>query len=421
MSFKWSTLGELSIGGGKYGISAPAVEFDRNLPAYLRITDINDDGSLNLSGRKSVADPLAFDYMLQEGDIVFARTGSSTGRNYYYDLRDGDFAFAGFLIKFSLDKEKVNPRFIKYYVQSKPYWDWVSSFNTGSTRGNINAKTYAQMPVPLPDRDVQDAIVCLCDSLSNKIRINNRLNDYLAELLNALFVDMLNDADASWERLSLLDIASYKNGLAMQKFRPAPGDPGLPVLKIKELGQGVCTPDSERCASTIDESVKIHDGNLVFSWSGTLLLDFWAGGDAGLNQHLFKVTSDRYPSWLYYLWTKHHMDRFIMLAKDRATTMGHIKRSALAESEVLIPPVEQLEVLTRRMQPIVDELVVNKIQSRNLADLRDVLLPKLMSGGIDISNVRLSMPPNNHLPEHRPATSELFPPSQGERRPRWKR
>ena len=208
---------------------------------------------------------------------------------------------------------------------------------------------------------------------------------------------MLNDADASWERLSLLDIASYKNGLAMQKFRPAPGDPGLPVLKIKELGQGVCTPDSERCASTIDESVKIHDGNLVFSWSGTLLLDFWAGGDAGLNQHLFKVTSDRYPSWLYYLWTKHHMDRFIMLAKDRATTMGHIKRSALAESEVLIPPVEQLEVLTRRMQPIVDELVVNKIQSRNLADLRDVLLPKLMSGEIDVSNVRLSMPPNNHL------------------------
>lgn len=222
-------------------------------------------------------------------------------------------------------------------------------------------------------------------------------NDYLAELLDVLFVDMLNDADASWERLSLLDIASYKNGLAMQKFRPAPGDPGLPVLKIKELGQGVCTPDSERCASTIDESVKIHDGNLVFSWSGTLLLDFWAGDDAGLNQHLFKVTSDRYPSWLYYLWTKHHMDRFIMLAKDRATTMGHIKRSALAESEVLIPPVEQLEVLTRRIQPIVDELVVNKIQSRNLAGLRDVLLPKLMSGEIDVSNVRLSMPPNNHL------------------------
>lgn len=127
------------------------------------------------------------------------------------------------------------------------------------------------------------------------------------------------------------------------------------------------------------------------------MLDFWAGGDAGLNQHLFKVTSDRYPSWLYYLWTKHHMNRFIMLAKDRATTMGHIKRSALAESEVFILPVEQLEILTRRMQPIVDELIANKIQSHKLANLRDALLPKLMSGEIDVSKVELSTLLNNHL------------------------
>lgn len=290
----------------------------------------------------------------------------------------------------------LDPTFLLCFLQSsKPLLLKLAS--SGATRNALTKGMIGDLEIELPNIETQRAIASLIGQIQQKIVLNQQTNDYLAELLDVLFVDMLNDADASWERLSLLDIASYKNGLAMQKFRPAPGDPGLPVLKIKELGQGVCTPDSERCASTIDESVKIHDGNLVFSWSGTLLLDFWAGGDAGLNQHLFKVTSDRYPSWLYYLWTKHHMDRFIMLAKDRATTMGHIKRSALAESEVLIPPVEQLEVLTRRMQPIVDELVVNKIQSRNLAGLRDVLLPKLMSGEIDVSNVRLSMPPNNHF------------------------
>ena len=155
----------------------------------------------------------------------------------------------------------------------------------------------------------------------------------------------------------------------------APGDPGLPVLKIKELGQGMCSADSERCTSEIDESVTIHDGDLVFSWSGTLLLDFWAGGEAGLNQHLFKVTSEKYPSWLYYLWTKRHMNRFIMLAKDRATTMGHIKRGALADSEVLLPPAKQLEELTQLMQPIVDQRIASKVQSRRLATLRDALLP----------------------------------------------
>ncbi|MBE6470065.1 MAG: restriction endonuclease subunit S [Coriobacteriaceae bacterium] len=219
----------------------------------------------------------------------------------------------------------------------------------------------------------------------------------MAELLDAQFDNLIANESSDWGTASLLDIASYKNGLAMQRFRPAGDDPGLPVLKIRELGQGYCGSDAERCRSDIDESVTIHDGDLVFSWSGTLLLDFWAGGDAGLNQHLFKVTSDAYPSWFYYMWTKQHMRRFIALAKDRATTMGHIKRSALQESEVLMPPTDAMVELTAEMQPIVDEIIGLKVQSRKLGELRDILLPKLMSGEIDVSEVELPTPPNNHL------------------------
>lgn len=222
-------------------------------------------------------------------------------------------------------------------------------------------------------------------------------NDYLAELLDAQFDNLIANESSDWEIASLLDIASYKNGLAMQRFRPVGDDPGLPVLKIRELGQGYCGSDAERCRSDIDESVTIHDGDLVFSWSGTLLLDFWAGGVAGLNQHLFKVTSDAYPSWFYYMWTKQHMRRFIALAKDRATTMGHIKRSALQESEVLIPPANVMFELTTEMQPIVDEMIGLKVQSRKLGELRDALLPKLMSGEIDVSDIELPTQPNNHL------------------------
>ena len=180
MGYRIATLGELSLDNGKYGIAASAVDFDTELPAYLRITDINDDGTLNKLDRKSVNDPSACKYMLSEGDIVFATTGNSTGRNYFYDPRDGKFTFAGFLVKFSLDASKVNPRFIKYYAQSRAYWDWVASFKTGSTRGNINAKTYAQMPIPLPERSAQNSIVALCDCISDKIRVNAQLNGYLA-------------------------------------------------------------------------------------------------------------------------------------------------------------------------------------------------------------------------------------------------
>lgn len=208
---------------------------------------------------------------------------------------------------------------------------------------------------------------------------------------------MQAEADDTWKDASLLDIANYKNGLAMQKFRPQPGDKGLPVLKIRELGQGECGPDAERCSSDIEDSVHVRDGDLIFSWSGTLMLDFWAGGDAGLNQHLFKMTSDKYPSWFYYMWTKHHMRKFIAMAKDRATTMGHIKRSALANAAVKIPPSDVLRSQTKAMQPLVDEVVGLKIQSRKLANLRDALLPKLMSGEIDVSKVEVPTPPNSHL------------------------
>ena len=174
-----TTLGDLCIGKGSYGIGASAIDYSIDLPAYLRITDIRDDGTLDLSTRKSVADPKASFYMLEENDIVFARTGSSTGRNYFYDPRDGKFAYAGFLIKFSIDPDRVNPRYIKYYAQSKLYWDWIASFNSGSTRGNINAKTYEALPIMLPTRNTQNIIVSFLDSLSEKIRINRKINDYL--------------------------------------------------------------------------------------------------------------------------------------------------------------------------------------------------------------------------------------------------
>ena len=225
----------------------------------------------------------------------------------------------------------------------------------------------------------------------------SRLNDYLAELFDLSFRRLLDEAGDDWRTASLLDIADYKNGLAMQKYRPEAGDKGLPVLKIRELGQDSCGSDAERCRSNIDESVTVHDGDLIFSWSGTLLLKFWAGGNAGLNQHLFKVTSLAYPSWFYYAWTKHHLARFIMLAKDRATTMGHIKRSALAESEVLLPPEKELAKQTKLMQPIVDQLIEHKIETRKLVALRDTLLPKLMSGKIDVSKIDLTQQLNNHL------------------------
>lgn len=388
-----TTLGDLSFGGkGYYGIGASAVPYSPELYTYLRITDINDDGTLNKSDLKSVSDEKASDYLLKPNDIVFARTGASTGRNYFYDGTDGEFVYAGFLIKFSLDPSKVNPRYIKYHCQSQVYRDWIAAFNTGSTRGNINAQTLASMPISLPDRETQDRIVKILDSLENKRRYNKQINDNLYAQAKAIFSDRfinLPSVPDGWKTGNLLDIANYLNGLAMQKFRPLEDEIGLPVLKIKELRQGSCDSSSELCSPNIKSEYIIHDGDVIFSWSGSLLVDIWCGGTCGLNQHLFKVTSNVYDKWFYYLWTAHHLDRFIAIAADKATTMGHIKREELSKAEVLIPSEEAYMEISSIMQPIFELMISNRIEARKLAALRDELLPKLMSGEIDVSEVSL--------------------------------
>lgn len=284
-----------------------------------------------------------------------------------------------------IDDSVADYRYVYYWFKNQ--YSKVHGLANGGAQQNLSVKIIKSLTIDLPPLSSQREIAEILSTLDDIIELNNRTNDYLDEMIRVLFVhDILGTIDDTWRRASLLDIASYKNGLAMQKYRPEGDDPGLPVLKIKELARGRCDADTERCRSNIDESVKIHDGDLIFSWSGTLLLDFWAGGDAGLNQHLFKVTSKNYEPWFSYLWTNYHMRKFIMLAKDRATTMGHIKRSALAESEVYIPSESRMNELKKKFDPLVKKTVSLKTESRILSELRDELLPKLISGKIDVSN-----------------------------------
>lgn len=384
-------LKDLTVDGkGYYGIGASAVDKRDDLYTYLRITDIRDDGTLNMDDLKSVDDPDAGKYLLKPNDIVFARTGASTGRNYFYDGSDGTFVYAGFLIKFSIDPNKVNPLFVKYYCQSAQYRNWISSFSTGSTRGNINAQTLGNMEIPLPTREQQDFLVSVLAPMDAKIKQNTKINDNLQQQALAIFQqEFLREGELpdGWTSGSLLDIANYLNGLAMQKFRPADSESGLPVLKIKELRQGSCDASSELCSPSIKPEYIVHDGDVIFSWSGSLLVDLWCGGTCGLNQHLFKVTSDKYPKWFYYAWTAHHLARFVAIAADKATTMGHIKREELAKAEVVIPDAASMERIGGILQPMYDLIISNRIENRKLAALRDTILPQLMSGELDVSDL----------------------------------
>ena len=218
--------------------------------------------------------------------------------------------------------------------------------------------------------------------------INKNLLEQAQTIFDQEFLS-LDDIPANWTKSSLLGIADYLNGLAMQKYRPAEGAQGLPVLKIKELRQGSCDANSELCSPSIKPEYIVHDGDVIFSWSGSLLVDFWCGGICGLNQHLFKVTSKTYDKWFYYAWTNHHLQKFAAIAADMATTMGHIKREELSKAEVLIPSRSDYERIGSLLAPLYDLVISNRIENRKLASLRDELLPQLMTGQIDVSEVSL--------------------------------
>ena len=212
-------------------------------------------------------------------------------------------------------------------------------------------------------------------------------NDNLVQQAESIFAHeflMLDTIPDGWKKSSLLGIAKYLNGLAMQKYRPNDDEQGLPVLKIRELRQGFCDANSELCSPFIESEYIIHDGDVIFSWSGSLLVDLWCGGICGLNQHLFKVTSSTYDKWFYFSWTNHHLQKFAAIAADMATTMGHIKREELEKAEVLIPSQSDYDRIGGLLAPLYDLIIANRIENRMIASLRDELLPKLLSGELDV-------------------------------------
>lgn len=223
------------------------------------------------------------------------------------------------------------------------------------------------------------------------IEVIDTVNNNLEQQAHLIFASEFLRADTpvGWTEASLLDIADYLNGLAMQKFRPVDDEIGLPVLKIKELRQGFCDESSELCSPSIKPVYIIDDGDVIFSWSGSLLVDFWCGGKCGLNQHLFKVTSTKFDKWFYYAWTKHHLQKFIAIAADMATTMGHIKREELSKAKVLIPSNDDYNRIGELLSPIYELIVANRKESVKLAALRDELLPRLMTGEIDLSEINI--------------------------------
>lgn len=358
------------------GQGIPVIKIKNVVPPMINFESVDTEyiPSENLKNFKK--------YQVELGDVVISLTGSHVDQSgsmvgkvgrYYYDFPALlNQRVAKLYVK---DNQKLDEDYFYFWISRSSVQRYLALNAGGSAnQANISVQDIFMLDIEVPTIDIQKAIASQLQKLIDKINVNEKINDNLDVLLTTIFENKINSG--VFNKTNLTDIATYKNGLAMQKFRPADNEQSLPVLKIKELNQGYTDDSSDRCSAEIDDSVIVNTGDIVFSWSGTLLVKNWAGETAGLNQHLFKVISNNYPEWFVYEWTKYHLRKFQSIAAGKATTMGHIKRSDLKSSEVLVPNNDELDKLNTIMKPIYDKRIEIINENQRLAKIKRILLQK---------------------------------------------
>lgn len=348
------------------------------------------------------------------GDVVFTSKGT-VGRFAFVRDQTPEFVYSPQLCFWrSIDKSTIDPRWLFYWMNGREFFlQFKGVAGQTDMAEYVSLRDQRAMKMTLPPLAEQKRIAEVLGALDDKIELNRRMNATLEATAQALFQSWFVDFDPvrakldgrtpsgidpataalfpdsfeesplghipkGWEVRSLDKVAHYLNGLALQKYPPGDG-PTLPVIKIAQLRKGDSI-GADRCNTDLPQDYTVQDGDVLFSWSGSLEVELWCGGPGALNQHLFKVTSPEFPKWFYYLWTLYHLDEFRLIAADKATTMGHIQRGHLTAAKVIIPKPQLLDAMTNTMAPLIEQLIANRIQSRTLATLRDTLLPKLLSG-----------------------------------------
>ena len=317
------------------------------------------------------------------------------------------------------DPAAVDPRYLGFAVRL--YEREIEALAEGSTgQTELSRARLGAFPVPLAPEKEQRAIAHILGTLDDKIELNRRMSETLERQARALFKswfvdfdpvrakaegrdpglpqpladlfpDSFEDSDLGeipkgWEVKPLDEIARFLNGLALQKYPPT-GERSLPVIKIAQLRAGT-TDGADRASADLEPAYIVQNGDILFSWSGSLECVLWAAGPGALNQHLFKVTSDKYPKWLCYLGVHHHLEDFRHIAAGKATTMGHIQRHHLSDAKLATPSQALLRAIDAVFAPIVESIWRRAVESRTLAALRDALLPKLISGELRVKDAK---------------------------------
>ena len=310
-----------------------------------------------------------------------------------------------------LNKDICDVDYVYYYL--KHHIREIESLGSGTTFKEVSKKALQSFEFSLPELEVQLKISKLLSDIDAKITLNRSINHNLEAMAKQLYdywfvqfdfpdengmpykssggkmvwnEKLKREIPEGWHCGNLFEIAVFTNGLACQKIRPKPGEKPLPVIKIREMHDGISS-DPEEVSPNIPESVKVYNGDVLFSWSASLEVMVWAYGLGGLNQHIFKVTSaNGFPKSFYYFQLLNYVDVFKKMAEARKTTMGHITQDHLQQSTIAIPNDKDIAYkFEKRVSPILTETVKQQEVISILTKLRDSLLPLLMNGQVSVN------------------------------------
>jgi len=398
----WSvnTLGALCQGGGgdiqtgPFGSQLHAADYvDDGVPAIMPQDLV--DGRIDVARIARITEEDArrlARYRVREGDIVYSRRGDIRRCTLIRAEQNGWLCGTGCLrVRIG---DSADPRYIAVYLGHPSVQEWIERHAVGATMLNLNTSILSGLPVVVPGISEQHRIVAVFSALDDKIESDRRLARLLEEtaatLFRARFVDFvgIDEFEESeigriprgWRVGALTDLARFVNGKAFTKHA---NGRGRPILRIRELHNGIDqgTPRSDLDA---DDDLVARFDDILFAWSGSLGAYRWPGDESLINQHIFKVIPDGWPAWFVSAWLEEHMETFRAIARDKATTMGHIQRRHLVEARVPVPTAQVISEADGVIGPLDRQRATLVGESRTLGLVRDALLPKLVSGQIRV-------------------------------------
>lgn len=421
MEDKWQKKSLGVLYDFRSGLSKPRTEFGSGFP-FLTFKDVfyNTFVPDQLGDLVNSTESERTSCNIIRGDVFLTRTSETMEELGMSSVALEDIpnaTFNGFTKRLRpKSQESIVPEFAGYYFRSPMFRIDVTAMSSQSTRASLNNDMLGRLKMPLPPLNIQRSIGNALKVLDDKIKQNCRTNKVLESMARAIFkawfvdfepvkakaagatsfpgmpqedFDRLPDklvetelgaVPEGWAVQAVSKIAQYVNGKAFTKH--ANGQ-GRMIIRIAELNSGPGGATKYSDVETEPEYTAFPN-DLLFAWSGSLGVHRWHRDEAIINQHIFKVIPKDFPQWYVFYRLVEAMPFFQAIASTKATTMGHIKRGHLDDAIFTKPPQFLVDAADEQIRPLYDLIHRNEREMLALENIRDALLPKLISGEIRI-------------------------------------